>query len=63
MNVHEAQTYAAIIAYAADYRPIRIIDLGQTIYRPPPKSKCECSVECCGAWAIVTAWTRVFALL
>ena len=49
------------LAYAADYRPIRIIDLGQTIYQPPPKSKCACSVDCYGAWAIVAAWTRVYA--
>jgi hypothetical protein len=32
---------AHVIAYAANYRPLRIIDLGQINYRPPENTKCR----------------------
>ena len=42
----------ALIAYAANYRPVRIIDHGHINYRPPQNTtNCTCSVLYLGAWA------------
>ena len=52
-----------LIAYAADYRLVRIIDLGLTIYRPLLKLKPTCSVDCLGAWAVFNTWPRFVGYL
>ena len=36
------------VAYTVDYLPVRIIDLGQTDYRPPQNSNCACSIRLFG---------------
>ena len=58
------QNYSIVsVVYTAHYRLTRIIDLGMTVYRPPPKLRCTSSVDCHWVWAMVTVWTRVFVLL
>ena len=47
-------SYMALVAYAAVYRPVRIIDLGQIYYRPPQNSKCACSVMLSGVCPALT---------
>ena len=42
------------MAYAANYRPVRIIDLGYIDYRPPQNTNCAYSVLYFGAWAELT---------
>ena len=37
-----------LIAYASDYRPVRIIDLSQIDYRPPQNSNCAWSIRLFG---------------
>ena len=50
------------IVYAADYRPVRIIDLRYINYRPPQNTNCACSILYFGAWAELTwldlMWSR-----
>ena len=43
-----------LLAYAAVYRPVCIIDLGQIYYRPPQNSKCACSVMLSGVCPALT---------
>ena len=62
-NLAVVHFQGSTVAYAANYQPVRIIDLGLTIYRPLLELKHACSVDCLGAWAVFNAWPRVFALL
>ena len=56
------QWYLGRVAYAANYRPVRIIDLGHINYRPPQNTNCACSVLYLGAWAELTSICHVVAL-
>ena len=46
--------YTMYVAYATIYRQVRIIDLGQSIYRPPQNSKCACSIMLSGVCPVLT---------
>ena len=45
-----------LVAYATDYQPVHIINLGRTDYRPSQNSNCICYGRELAAYAIPIKW-------